>query len=80
MNIKIEIAEETAKLVQQDGTLTFTAALRQAKEMYKKELSATDQSKQIELTDKFNDIIPHGTDIDNSEIFDIASGNTIRDL
>lgn len=79
MNIEIRIAEETAKLMQQDGTLTFTAALRQAKEMYKKELSATDQSKQID-TKTFKDIIPHGTDIDNSELFDIASGNTIKDL
>ncbi len=45
----------------------------------KKSPSVTDQSKQIDpLVIILEEIIPLGTDIDNDEIYDIDTGETIR--
>jgi hypothetical protein len=80
MNIKIEIAKETRRLMDEDGTLTFTAALRQATEMYKNSCNPTGESKESNLNQINNNIIAPCEDIDNGEVFDITTGNTIREL
>ncbi|WP_143314552.1 hypothetical protein [Clostridium sp. HBUAS56017] len=80
VDINIRIAEEAANLMQQDGTLTFTAALRQAKEMYKNSCNPTDQSKESNLNQINNNIIPPYEDIDNDQVYDIETGKTIKDL
>ncbi|MDZ5016738.1 hypothetical protein GNF72_16210 [Clostridium perfringens] len=41
---------------------------------------STDQSKSYEHVKLINDIIADDEDIDNGEVFDIKSGETIRDL
>lgn len=47
----------------------------------KKSLSATVESKQIDpVVIILEEIIPLGTDIDNGEIYDENTGETIRDL
>lgn len=40
----------------------------------------TDQSKGNNHEKTINDIIPLGTDLDNDQLYDIESGQTIRDL
>lgn len=76
------MADEVARLYRKymTGELTFNAAIRQAKEMYKNSYQHTDQSSVSNHTQLVNDIIPCGTDIDNGEVFDTVTGNTIRDL
>lgn len=41
---------------------------------------STDKSKSYEHTKTINDIIPLGIDIDNGEIYDIETGETVKDL
>ena len=68
MDRDLEIAKETVRLYQEDQEgLHYNAALRKAKEMYKKAQSpATKQGK--EHRKLFNDIIPDNLDIDNEEL------------
>jgi len=83
IRIYAEIADEARKL-QKDYSLDYNAAIRQAKEIYKDKLekapSLTDQSIVNEHNKTFNDIIPLGTDIDNGQVYDKLTGNTIREL
>lgn len=80
LRLYLEIAEETKRLTMEG--LEFQAALRQAKEMYKEKThNSTDQSKSYELDTKTTEtIIPPGTDLDNDEIYDIKTGQTLRGL
>lgn len=84
MRLLLEMAEETKRLTMEG--LEFQAALRQTKEMYKEQLkekthNSTDQSKSYELDTKTTEtIIPPGTDLDNNEIYDIKTGQTIGEL
>ncbi|MGL4569580.1 MAG: hypothetical protein ACRCVJ_00775 [Clostridium sp.] len=74
-----EALELAVKLYFETGDLQFS--LSKVEEMYKeKDLSATDQSKQIELNKNFNDIISSEEDIDNGEVYDKITDKTIRDL
>ena len=75
----LKLSKEVARLVL-DKNLTIREAERIVLEKYKKAHSLTDQSIENKHTKTFNDIIPPGTDIDNNEIYDIESGQTIRDL
>lgn len=47
---------------------------------YKKTHNSTDQSKSYEHNQIFNDIIPLGTDIDNGDIYNLETRQTIREL
>lgn len=82
MNIDILISDETARLkLDEENNLSLNAALRKAKEMYKEKAPyPTVQSKDKEHNKNFNNIISNSEDIDNGEVFDRESGQTIRDL
>ena len=68
MDRDLEIAKETVRLYQEDQEgLHYNAALRKAKEMYKKAQSLTDQDKGKEHRKLFKDIITDNLDIDNEE-------------
>lgn len=74
-----EMLEEAVRLYFETGDINYS--VNKAKEMYKeKDLSATDQSKQIELNKNFNDIISPDEDIDNGEVYDKISGKTIKEF
>lgn len=75
----LEISEETKRLTMEG--LEFQAALRKAKEMYKEKAQslATTQEKEPD-TKTTTDIIPLGTDIDNGDIYNLETGQTIREL
>ena len=65
-------------LLMREG-LTYEAALREVKSIYKKAQSlATKQGKEHNKT--FNDIISETEDLDNGEVYDKFSGQTIREL
>lgn len=64
-------------------TNDFQYALDKVKAMYneykEKDCFATDQSMQtIMMKLLFLDIIPSGTDLDNGELYDLKTGQTIR--
>lgn len=77
-DIKLDMAKEV-DLLMREG-LSYQAALREVEEMYKKAHSLTDQSIENEHEQSFNDIIAENEDIDNGEVYNIESGQTIRDL
>ncbi|MGG7215397.1 hypothetical protein ACQPUY_17635, partial [Clostridium nigeriense] len=58
----------------------YKEAYREVVEQYKKAHNSTDQSKSYEHNKRINDIIPLGIDLDNGEIYDIETGQTIREL
>ena len=62
-DIELDMSKEV-DLLMREG-LSYQAALRQVKEMYKKAHSLTDQDKENETMKLLNKIIPPGTDIDN---------------
>lgn len=49
-------------------------------EIEKEKCLGTEQSNQSTYTNKFNDIVPLGTDIDNGEIYNTETGQTIKEL
>ena len=68
-----KILEEAVKIYFKTGDSRY--AINKANEIYKeKDLSATDQSKQIELDKNFKDIISPRELIDNGEVFDKING------
>lgn len=76
--IKLDQAKEV-DLLMREG-LSYEAALRQVKEMYEKAHSLTDQSIENEHLKTFNDIIADKEDIDNGDIYNIETGQTVREL
>lgn len=66
-------------LLMREG-LTYEAALRKVKSMYEKNRSLTDQSIGNEDTKTTNTIIADKEDLDNGEVYDINTGQTIREL
>ena len=65
-------------LLMREG-LTYEVALRKVKSMYEKAQSlATKQGKEHNKT--FNEIISETEDLDNGEVYDINTGQTIREL
>lgn len=77
-DIELDMSKEV-DLLMREG-LSYQAALRQVKEMYKKAHSLTDQSIENESMKLLQNIITDKEDIDNNEIYNIESGQTIRDL
>lgn len=77
---KLEMAKEV-DLIMREG-LSYQAALRQVKEMYsnKKKVAPVPASFRNNDTKTTDYIIADGEDIDNNEIYDRESGQTIRDL
>ena len=66
-------------LLMREG-FNYEAALREVKSMYEKNRSLTDQSIGNEDTKTFNEIISETEDLDNGEVYDINTGQTIREL
>lgn len=77
-DIKLDMAKEV-DLLMREG-LSYQSALRQIKEMYEKAHSLTDQSIGNKPMKPLQNIITDKEDIDNNEIYNIESGQTIRDL
>ncbi|HFD2043489.1 TPA: hypothetical protein ACF2DM_000295 [Clostridium perfringens] len=49
-------------------------------EEIKRECIGTDQSNQCTQEINLKDILPSGMDLDNGEIYDIATGETVKEL
>lgn len=81
LKVYAEIMDEAPKL-EKDYGLSYHAAIRKAKEMFldKKKVAPTPASFRNNDTKTTTDIIPLGTDIDNGEVYNIESGQTIREL
>lgn len=77
-DIELDMAKEV-DLLMREG-LSYQAALRQVKEIYKKAHSLTDQSIENESMKLLKNSITDKEDIDNNEIYDIDSVQTIREL
>lgn len=77
----LELAKEVEK-VKEDMTkqLNVNAVTRLVAEQYKKAHYSTGQSKSYEHLKTFNDIITDKEDIDNGDIYDKSTGQTIREL
>lgn len=78
-NKELEMAKEI-EVASLYTKLNISAATRLVSEQYKKTHNSTDQSKSYEHKKTFNDIIPPGEDVDNGQVYDKFTGNTIRDL
>ncbi len=78
VDIELDMSKEV-DLLMREG-LSYQAALRQVKEIYEKAHSLTDQSIENESMKLLNKIITDKEDIDNNEIYNIESGQTIREL
>jgi len=68
---------ETAYLY---SNLNAAAAEREVLEQYKKAQSLTDQDKGKEPMKELNNIITDSEDLDNGQVYDKLTGNTIREL
>ena len=77
-DIKLDMAKEV-DLLMREG-LSYQAALRQVKEMYEKAHSLCDQTKENEHEQSFNDIIAENEDIDNGDIYNLETGQTVKEL
>lgn len=77
-DIYLDQAKEV-DLLMREG-LSYQAALRQVKETYEKARSLTDQSIENEHEQSFNDIIAENEDIDNGDIYNLETGQTVREL
>lgn len=77
LRLHLEIAEETKRLTMEG--LEFNSALRKAKEMYKKSCSLPGSIRNND-TKTTTSIISDNEDLDNGEIYNIKTGQTIRDL
>lgn len=82
MNIEaLRLAKEVENIkINTDIFLSVNAMSRLVAEQYKKAHNSTDQSMRNEHEQLFNDIIPPGTGLDNDEIYDIKTGQTIGEL
>lgn len=81
LKVYAEIMDEAPRL-EKDYGLSYHAAIRKAKEMFldKKKVAPTPASFRNNDTKTTTYIIPLGTDIDNGEVYNIESGQTIREL
>lgn len=77
----LKLAREVEK-AKQDSTkeISIEKATTIVAQQYKKAQSLTDQDKGKEHPKTFNDIIPLGTDIDNGDIYNLETGQTIKEL
>lgn len=78
-NKELEMAKEI-EVASLYTELNISAATRLVSEQYKKTQSLSDQTKGNEHEQTFNDIISPGADVDNGQVYDKLTGNTIKDL
>lgn len=79
IKIYAEIMEEAPKL-EKDYGLSYHAAIRKAKEIYKKEGCSLPGSIRNNDTKTTSLILTDKEDLDNGEVYDINTGQTIREL
>lgn len=72
---KLEIAKEAVNLYFEEE-ITVKKAIEKSKRM----CLGTDQSNQSTNETIFKNILPPKTDLDNGEVYDINTGETIREL
>lgn len=77
-DIELDMAKEV-DLLMREG-LSYQAALREVKEIYEKAHSLTDQSIENKQMKLLKNSIADKEDIDNGEVYNIESGQTIKDL
>lgn len=81
MNKALEVAKEVENIkLNTDIDISTEDMAKLVSEQYKKAHNSTDQSKSYELSKTINISIPPGTDLDNGEIYDKKTGETIKDL
>lgn len=80
-NIDLVHAAYVQKKVQEDTEKYWVPTINEEVEKIKG-CNPTDQSKgdNPKINKIINDIIPPGTDLDNDQLYDLESGETIRDL
>lgn len=78
-NIDLVHAAYVQRKVQKDTEKYWVPTINEEVEKIKG-CNPTDQSKGNNHEKTINDIIPLGTDLDNDQLYDIESGQTIRDL
>ncbi|MDZ4994013.1 hypothetical protein GNF80_13700 [Clostridium perfringens] len=78
----LELAKKITKNVQERlSKLTIDKPLNVLiEEEIKRECIGTDQSNQCTQEFKLNHILPPGMDLDNGEIYDIETGETVKEL
>lgn len=72
------IAKEVEKLTLEG--MTFDEALDKAIEIYKETRNTADQSNSYENKKTFNDIVSDSEDLDNGGIYNIETGETVKEL
>ena len=79
MNRGLEMAKEVEKLFFEG--MSIDEAYITVLEMYnEKTRNTADQSNSYEDIKSINDIIPSGTDLDNGEVYDEYTGETVKEL
>lgn len=78
----VRVATRIADIVQERlSNLTVDKPLKVLiDEEIKREYTGTDQSNQCTQEFKLNHILPPGMDLDNGEIYDIETGETVKEL
>lgn len=78
----LELAKKITKNVQERlSKLTVDKPLNVLiEEEIKRECIGTDQSNQCTQEINLKDILPPGMDLDNGEIYDIGTGETVKEL
>lgn len=78
----LELAKKITKNVQERlSKLTIDKPLNVLiEEEIKRECQGTDQSNQSTQEINLKDILPPGMDLDNGEIYDIETGETVKEL
>ena len=78
----VEVATRIADIVQERlSNLTVDKPLNVLiEEEIKREYIGTDQSNQCTQEINLKDILPPGMDLDNGEIYDIETGETVKEL
>ena len=74
----LEMAKEVERLVLEG--MKFEEAYYTTLEIYKETRNTADQSNSYENKKTFNDIIPPGTDLDNGEVYNESTGETVKEL
>ena len=78
--VRVPIDDAFVERVQRETSRGMALKEAVAKILEEESRKLTDQSKASDLENKFNSIIAPGEDIDNGEIYDRKTGETVRDL
>lgn len=82
VSLMLELAKKITKNVQERlSKLTIDETINVLiEEEIKREYQGTDQSSQGTQEINLKDILPLGMDLDNGEIYDIETGETVKEL